>query len=209
MNKERNFRKKAWKPLAIVVIAGVMVVAVLGITGVMGSKKKEPQIITTSALYKIVNVSKLSTYQCVYNAICTVKDEEGNVSYYISYEAKVNAGIAFDEIRIDVDEEGKTVNISIPETEITGVNVDIASLDYMFVDSKLDQSKISEKAYKACIEDVERRTEEESNIRELAQQNAENTVKALVKPFIEQIDNEYVLNIKSMTSEEEEKTNEE
>ena len=108
-----------------------------------------------------------------------------------------------------LNEEQKTVDISIPETEITGVNVDIASLDYMFVDSKLDQSKISEKAYKACIEDVERRTEEESNIRELAQQNAENTVKALVKPFIEQIDNEYVLNIKSMTSEEGGKTNEE
>ena len=146
MNKERNFGKKAWKPLIIVVAVVVIILAALGITGMMGSKSKEPQIITTSSLYKIVNVSKLSTYQCVYNAICAVKDEEGNVSYYISYEAKVNAGIAFDKIRIDVNEEQKTVDISIPETEITGVNVDIASLDYMFVDSKLDQSKMSEKA---------------------------------------------------------------
>lgn len=156
-------------------------------------QEDEPEIITESSLYNIVNVSELSTYQCVYNDICTVMDEDNpdEISYYCAYDAKVNAGIDFKQIVIDVEEsEGKNIiKVTVPKVEIRSddITVDIGSLDYMFVDDSANTNTISENAYKACIADVTKKSKEESQIYDLAQQNAENIIRALINPFIEQM----------------------
>lgn len=144
-------------------------------------------------LEKIINLSDLSTSISVYNGIAKVCDPEDpeKVDYYVSYEAKVKAGIDFSAITIDVDQENKQVIISLPEVRLTDVIVDIASMDYIFFDDSANTSTVSEQAYKACEADVQAESQNQDQILELARQNAENAVLALVDPFVKQADAEY------------------
>lgn len=173
------------------------------------NQDQQPEIITESQLYKIVNVSELSTYQCVYNDICNVKDstDKSKTLYHVSYEARVNAGIDFSNIKIKLENRTaneKAIKITIPQVGITDVNVDITSLDYMWEESDAETETVSEEAYRKCIEDVTKKANSEKQIYDLAQQNAENMIKALVKPFIEDVnsgDTKYSLEIESQTEE--------
>lgn len=186
-------------PKAVLLVAAAVVLAgaiALGVT-LGGSGKNEPEIVTVSTLEKIINISELSTFTAVYNGIAQVenKDKPEKIDYCVSYEAKVNAGIDFEQIQIGVDQESKAITVTLPPVHITKVNVDIATLDYIFLNDKMNQSAVSEAAYKACEQDAQRESEQEQAIFALAQQNAENMIRALIQPFIDQVDGEYGLNV--------------
>lgn len=187
------------KTKLIVMVAGVVVVVVLGIIFIASMPKTgEAEVITKASLEKIVNISELSTYEAVYNGIAVVYNEKKKekIDYYVSYDARVKAGVDVEKIQYDIDEKNKILIIDIPEIQITEVTVDMETMDYMFVNDKANTSGVSENAYKACIKDVENESAEKDTIRLLAQENAKNIIKALVEPFIEQLDENYVLEIK-------------
>ncbi len=73
--------------------------------------------------------------------------------------------------------------------------MDIASLDYIFMNDKANTETVSEQAYEKCIEDVTSEVDTEDAIYELAKENAQNIIEALIKPFINQLDAEYKLEI--------------
>lgn len=184
--------------LMIVFIIGfiiVMIIAVLCIPKAF--KQSKPEIISKSTLQKIVNVSELSTFEAVYNGIAKVMNEEekDEVKYYVSYDAKIKAGLDFEKVNIDVDNANKVIQVKIPEIEINDINVDITSLDYIFMDKNANTSTVSEEAYKKCIEDVQNETVSENEIYNLAEQNAHNIIEALISPFIKQLDSEYKIEI--------------
>ena len=87
------------KKLKKAIIAIVVVVIVLGILFISGifDQKEDVQIVTESNLHKIIEVSQLSTYECVYNDICTVMDEDDSskVAYYCKYKGRVKSGDRF------------------------------------------------------------------------------------------------------------------
>lgn len=143
-----------------------------------------PQIVTESQLKEIINVSELSTFTAVYNGVAQVMNKE-KTDYYVSYEARVDVGIDFSKIGIVMDDEKKIIRLTIPEVNITDVVVDIASLDYIFLNDKANTVSVSQEAYKACEEDVKNESAEQEEIFELAKQNAENIVTALVRPVVE------------------------
>ncbi len=194
--------KKKMKALAmlavLVILAGTAAVAAIRNFS-SGREPEGAEVITESALYRIINISDLSTYQCVYNDVCVVPGAEGDggPAYYCAYEAKVSAGIDFEKVTVKIDREQKIITVGMPEVEITDVNVDISSLDYMFEDDSVNTTKVSAEAYQACIADVEQKSVREEKIYELAQQNAENIIKALINPFVAQLDSEYVLEIET------------
>lgn len=179
--------------LAIIVVGGA---AVLG-PKVLGDKEPEREIITTATLERIINISELSTFQAVYNGIAEVMNEDKpeDIDCYVSYEARVYAGFDLEGLVVNADDEEKKVIITIPGIELTEVNVDITSLEYMYVNDKADESAITARAYPVCLEDVTNESKEEEAIYELAEQSAKNIVEALVNPFIEQLDSEYELEI--------------
>jgi len=170
------------------IIIAAIVIAVLALVLLKMLKKEEPvkEVITVSTLEKIVEVSDLSTFRVVYNGVAVAEEQ-----YYVSYEATVDAGIDFEKIEITVDEENKVVNVKLPQAEILDTYVDIASLDYIFIDKKANTETVSEQAYKLCKYDVKYESGNQEAIIDLAQQNAENVVIALVKPFVDQVDPEY------------------
>ncbi len=154
-----------------------------------------PEIITKSMLEKIINVDDLSTYTAVYNGIAKVMNEKhpDEIDYYVSYNAKAYVGIDFREIAIDVNNEDKTIHVTLPNVHFQDVIVDIASMDFIFVNKKANASTVSEEAYKACSDDAREESEKQTEILELAKQNAINITKAWIRPIIEQLDSEYTL----------------
>lgn len=136
-------RKKSKKNLKkyFYIGGGALIIATLafiaGIATVFSSSEQNNQqaeIITVSTLQKIIKVSELSTYTAVYNGITEVTDKENpeDIDYYVSYEAKAYAGIDFDDIDIQVDNEKKEIQVHIPNVDITKIDVDIASMEFIF-----------------------------------------------------------------------------
>ena len=128
----KNYSVPVWGLGALILVVVVLVLFVV-IPGARNSKK-QAEVITISTLQEIIDVSELSTFTAVYNGIAQVMNQEDpqSVDYYVSYEAKVNAGIDFEEVGIELEEETKTIRITVPPVELTEVNVDIASLDFIF-----------------------------------------------------------------------------
>lgn len=160
-----------------------------------GQREEQPEIITKTALEKIVRVSELSTFEVTYNGVAQVMNEKKpeNVDYYVSYAAQVKVGFDFSKIRFDLDNDEKQLVVHIPEVAITKISVDLPSLDYIFMNDKANTETASAQAYKACEADVALESENQPAIFELAQQNAENMVRALVVPFLKQMDPEYTV----------------
>lgn len=184
-----------WK----LVIIGVVVIVIIVVIFIFQQVRKTPsdnvEVITVSTLEKIINVSELSTFTAVYNGIAEVENEKKpeEIDYYVSYEAKVNAGIDFEKILIEIDNETKEIIITTPNVYITDVNVDISSLDFIFYNDKANTSTVTQQAFKACEEDVNKESEQQTAIFDLAQQNAINILTALTQPIVEQLDADYTL----------------
>ena len=181
-----------------VLVAAVVILAVIAVAVVLrttGREKPQPQVLNTSTLEKIINVSELSTFTAVYNGIAEVANEKkpDQIDYYISYEATVNAGIDFQTVGVSMDEEQKIITLKVPEAHITNLAVDMSSLDFIFLNKKADKSGVTEAAYKACEEDVRRESEQQTAICELAKQNAKNVLKALAQPIVNQLGADYQL----------------
>lgn len=187
-------KKKNWLDIILIILIVAGLAGTFTIIKVNNSKK-EPEIITTSTLEKIIDASELSTFEAIYNGIAVVKNPEKDdkVDYYVSYKAKVQAGIDFDRVEMSIDDEKKQIVVKIPAINLGEPMVDIASMDYIFENKKANTETVSEQAYKACIEDAKNESEKEEAIFTLAKQNAENIIRALINPFIEDMEETYEL----------------
>lgn len=198
--KLRNDKtKKIHISVGMTGIIAIVIIVLIGIFLLSGSfgEEKRKEIITKSTIEKIINVNELSTFEAVYNGITEVMNPEDpvKIDYYVYYESKVKAGIDFEKVKVNIDENEKKITVIIPEIKINDINVDITSLDYMFENEKANTENVSQQAYKAAIEDVTNESSSEDAIYELAEQNAKNIVEALVSPFVKQLDAEYKLEI--------------
>lgn len=157
--------------------------------------KSASDVITVSTLEKIVDVSELSTYSSIYNGIVQVANEKkpDKIDYYVSYESTVKAGINFEEIEISVDEQAKIITVDLPDVEIKDINVDIASLDFIFLNERANTPDVSKEAFKVCCEDAKAECAQQEALFDLAKENAEDILKALIDPFIKQLGEEYTL----------------
>lgn len=190
--------KKKLVPILIGAVALIFIVIIVAIVATNFGKENKKEIITSATLKDIIEISELSTFEAVYNGVAQVMNEkkEDETDYYVSYEATVKAGIDFEQIEIDVNNETKEIIVTMPEIQINDISVDIASLDYIFINDKANNETVAQEAYEACKEDVERESSQEDAICDLAEQNAKNVIEALVRPFVNQMDAEYVIVIR-------------
>lgn len=197
MEEQTKIRRRPgkWLLWVVGVTAAVLLAAAVFVVQTHREQKPEEAVVTVSTLEKIVHVSELSTFTAVYNGIAEVKNEgkPEQTDYYVSYEARVDAGIDFQQVAVSIDPNEKVVTLDMPEVHITDVNVDIASMDFMFLNDKANTTAVTQTAYKACETDVERESEAQGAILDLAKQNAENVLKALASPLLEQMDAQYTL----------------
>lgn len=152
--------------------------------------------ISKASLEKVFEISELSTAEYTYNAIARAYKEDGvTLKYYVAYEGIVKAGIDFSKIDIKIDEDEKIISITIPDVEIKERTVNPGTLEYIFIDKKSETETVHQEAYTICEQDLAGRIDEENDLLISAKENAAAVVKALVEPWVEQIDHEYTVKI--------------
>ncbi len=170
-----NKMKKKTKMWLIKAFSLLILVALIGFgIWAFNNPGNKAEIITKSTLEKIVNISELSTYQAVYNGIGISHNEENKdvIDYYVAYEAKVYAGFNVKDVRVSSNEVTKKITVIIPEIAISDVNVDFASMEFIFQTKKAKSSTVSAEAYKLCEADALEESASKVEILEMAQENA-------------------------------------
>ena len=177
------------KTLPVLALLAVIILGAIFIPEMIKKNQKEVNINTVSTLHKIIDVNELSTSECVYNGVVKVTDENNpeKIDYYISYEAKVKAGIDIDKVDITMDSENKVITITLPEIKINDIVVDETTFDYIFNNNRKDELGQTAVSLKLCKEDVVNEIENIDVVYDLARQNAVNIVKGLVSPFVESL----------------------
>lgn len=195
-----NYKRKVF---SFVVVMLVLVSIVLSVkTVVFDDKKGQVTTISKATLEEVLEISELSTISYIYNGIATVfeeekeeKEDEKKIKYYVAYEGTVSAGIDFEKIEIELNDEKKIVTIKLPDVEIHNAEVNMATLDCIFMDEKYNVSKVSQEAYSKSEEDLKERVKKEEDLLNIAKENAIASIKALFEPWIEQLDKEYVVQV--------------
>ena len=190
----------------VIILAVVVIVVIVGYKlarqlGWFGLKPKvETTILTSSQLEEVLQIDDLSVCSITYNGVAEVpqKKHPNKVAYYVSYEAVAKAGLNMEDIKVQIDDnvgEGqpKKIIVTLPEIEVKEINVDMASLDYMFVKKSANTADVSEEAYAACIADAGEECRGNEGLLKMARENAEDVVKALTNPIIENQDEPYDL----------------
>ncbi len=149
---------------------------------------------TDSQLQEIFEISEISTASYIYNSIAEAYNEDGTaVRYYVYYEGIVKAGVDFSKIEIDIDDVQKVITLTLPEVEIHDIIVDSNTMDYIFNDKKFNTETGMQEAYSLCYADLTSKIENEPQFYEMAKKNAVNSVEALIVPWVEQVNDEYVV----------------
>lgn len=184
--------------VVIVVIVGYKLACQLGWFGL--KPKVETTILTSSQLEEVLQIEDLSVCAITYNGVAEVpqKNHPTKVAYYVSYEAEVKASINMADIDVQIDDnvgegQAKKVIVTLPQLQVKQINVDMASLDYMFVKKSANTEDVSEEAYAACIADAGSECRGNDVFLQMAKENCENTVRALLMPIIENQDEPYNL----------------
>ena len=170
--KRRHFINK------VMGIALLMYILVFSLSGCGDGKT----IVTESTLEKAVEVSDLSVAEYNYNGIYEhQKEDSDKIDYRIKYNAVVKVGINMGDITFTIDEENKTVTPILPELTINDVIVDTKSLSYMPENSDVEVNE----AIKYCKQDVQSEAEASEELKEVAEENIQSVVEALVKPLLD------------------------
>lgn len=158
----------------------------------------EVSTITESEIRDVFEISELQTADYIYNAIVHVPgDDESGYNYHVAYEGTVTAGIDFEDIKIEVDDQTKTITILIPQVTIIDAVVDAGSLKYIFTKEKYDNESVYKEAYSLCQKDLDDKAENDTELTDLAKENVKQVVEALVQPWVNQIDKEYSINVET------------
>ena len=197
--------KKLNKTTKIIIILLIIIVILCLALGIAKSETGKLRISATSSLEKIVEKNDLETVNYTYNAIAKQPKNENvpensentdDYKYFVSYQGTVSAGIDFKQVKIDVDNKEKKLIITVPEPKITGYNVDIGSLKFIFTKDKYNEASELENAFKLCKSDLANRSEKDSLILQTAKQNSITVLEAFFKPWIETFNDEYDVEIK-------------
>ena len=90
----------------------------------------------------------------------------------------------------------KTVTVIIPEPKVISTNVNVDTLDYIFMKDKYNTTGLTDEALKLCRQDLKNELENTPEIFRIAQENAETAVKQLLEPWLKNVDSEYTIIVK-------------
>lgn len=128
----------------IIVILAVLVIAASIIIGpkLLGKEEQKAEIVTRSTLQEIIDIEEFSMFQAVYNGVAEIYNKKNpeKIDYYVSYNAKVNAGFDPKDCIIEIDDQSRAITLILPEMKMLDPIVDIASLDYIFQNKKVNNA---------------------------------------------------------------------
>lgn len=218
---EKRDRRKTgrWKFIAVLVIVGILLLAVLGMY--LRTKKLEadyqaqlvssgaeeqtlhvtPEITVNVATVSsaVKNAGELITYKYFYTDIGNYeKDKKLFKKWSIpftkdrtiySYSGTISLGVHTKDIKVEVDEDKKQINLTVPKIEIMSSVIDRDSFkDYDIKNSIFTSTSLGE--YQKLIDELQKSQEEslktKTEIFKEAQVSLENTLKGLLSVYTEE-----------------------
>ena len=144
--------------------------------------------VTESTLEEVIKKSQLYTAEYPYNGYVTVYDEDGSIKYYVAYEGTVKAGIDVTRITVKIDEDTDTITVQLPEVLIEDPVVNAGTMEFIFKKNKYNTETVAEEAYRYAEEDLANRVKEDADIRACAQESAKAAERAMIEPWVNQIE---------------------
>ena len=172
-------------------VIAIGLVCVIILIGFLISKPGQTTSISESTLKEMFEISEFSTIEYPYESIISVSDDKGKTMYHVAYKGTVKLGFDFNEIRVEELTEDNKICVYIPEIIINSTNVDESSLDYIFEKEKYDTETTFQEAYRACCTDLQQKVTGNGKLKEMAKENAIDTISALIKPMEKQLPKGY------------------
>lgn len=129
--------KKA-KRLIFALLAAIVIVFVSYFFGMKGGLFKAKEEITSETIKnQIVSVKELTTLKYKYTNVGSFENQAefygvklpfSQKKFIISYDGEVNAGIDLDKAQVEINDDSKKIEISIPEAKILNHFIDEDSL---------------------------------------------------------------------------------
>lgn len=129
---------------AIVVVVVIMAGSIIGyrkIEGIFNPEKDGPEITTTVVSRQLQTMQDLTTAKETDYGF--EEFSEGKVSYVnkkkftMFYSYEIRAGVDLSKAKIAVDNEARTISITLPQAELQSVSVDPDSLKFFDVENSL------------------------------------------------------------------------
>lgn len=166
------------------IIIGAVLVTIFGFARLSGAiNLGEEKILVRSTLIDAIDITELSSSQFTYNGIAEIykNKKSSKVDCYVSYKAKVKAGIDMNDVDFDIDNEKKTVKPILPDIQITANLVEDESLSFIPDDTKKDLKDI----LTACKEDASKEASKSKELIESAEENIKSIIEALLYPVLD------------------------
>lgn len=200
MSKKQRRQQVRREKLVLMLVGLIIILAIVAMLrtlGSMGGSEKEVTTISDAMVTEVLEISELSTVEYTYNAVAQAfTEDQTDIRYYVAYEGRVKAGIDFSKVKISVNNEEKKITIKLPDVRITECTVDTGTLEYIFTDEKYDDPQVvPPEAYKLCQADLKKRANEEKEMLTLGRENAVAAIEGLIKPWVQQVDKEYVVEV--------------
>lgn len=198
MKNVLKFIKKCSKKKKLI-LGGAVAALIIVVIGIIVFTNREPEltIVSEASLKEILDIDDLATLEYFYNSIADVKDEEsGKVKYHVSYKGTVRLGIQFEEIKVEIDENNRKVDIILPDVKLIDYNIDPESLDFIFEKDKYETEDVIIEAETVCKTDLKVKAVQDANLKKLAKESAIDAINALLCPWIEQVADEYTVEVK-------------
>lgn len=180
---EKHYREDFKQPSKIVLFLGIALLVIASIWFFFQqSPINKANIITSSELTDIIDISELSTAEFKYNGIAEEKNKKGKIRCRICYSAIVKAGIDLKKVKIDVDNVKKIIIISLPAIGINVNMVDDQSMTVLPSDANIEIDEM----LKCCTEDAEKEASSSKTLRDTAYDNLISSIKGLLFPIIKE-----------------------
>lgn len=144
--------------------------------------------VTESTLEAVIKKSRLYTAEYPYNGYAALFDEDGNIKYYVAYEGTVKAGIDVTQITVKIDEDTNIITIQLPEVSVENPIVNAGTMEFIFKKEKYNTETVAEEAYRYAEKDLANRVKEDTDIRACAQESAKAAARAMIEPWVNQIE---------------------
>ena len=203
MNKSKN---KFWQGLiSALIVAGLIIAAFLYAKSIF-DVEEETKISSETVESALKEAKELTTLKYHYKNIASFENSQQfqgmtipftKKSFLYTYEGEIHAGVDLEQAKVNINEDAKTINVTLPETKI--LSHDINENSVMVYDEKNSIfNPLEMKDYSNFRKEEEAKVEKEAIDKGLLDEAKEQTLKAvkdilLLNPIIEE---DYTVSVK-------------
>lgn len=197
--EENNPKKK--EPIKLLIGLILIVIIVIAVVLFLTNKEGDVNVELNTTLDKLVEKNELQTVTFTYNVIgkqCKEADcdkTSNNIDdykYVVSCKGTVTAGVDFKKIKLNLNEETKTLLVEIPEATIGETN--IASVNFLNGD-KLPSSELVN-GLGLCKETIKEKTNKDTELLEASKEQAKIILNLYYQKWIKSLGNDYKVEVK-------------